>query len=97
MKTLSEILTGTELAAMTRPLAEASPPPAAYYTSQDLYDLEMKHIFHKDWLWVGHADDVRKPGDYFTFTYAMEPILVTRDQTGLLHDFQTCAVIGARL
>ena len=96
MKTLSEILTGAELKAMTRPLAEAAAPPAAYYTSQDLYDLEMKHIFHKDWLWVGHADDVKKPGDYFTFTYAMEPILVTRDQTGQLHAFSNvCRHRGA--
>ena len=96
MKTLSEILTAAELGAMTRPLAEAAPPPAAYSTSQDLYDLEMKHIFHKDWLWVGHADDVKKPGDYFTFTYAMEPILVTRDQTGELHAFSNvCRHRGA--
>ena len=96
MKTLTDIFTEAELESMTRPVEEAAPPPAAYYTSQDLYDLEMKYIFHKEWLWVGHAEHVKNPGDYFTFTYANEPVLVTRDVAGQLHAFSNvCRHRGA--
>ena len=96
MKTIFEIFTEAQLESMTRPLEEAAPPPAAYYTSQDLYDLEMQYIFRKDWLWVGHAEHVTNPGDYFTFTYANEPVLVTRDQTGELRAFSNvCRHRGA--
>jgi choline monooxygenase len=96
VKTLTDIFTEVELESMTRPVEEAAPPPAAYYTSKDLYDLEMKYIFHKEWLWVGHAEDVKNPGDYFTFTYANEPVLVTRDVAGQLHAFSNvCRHRGA--
>ena len=96
MKTLTDILGREDLESMLRPLDEATPPPAAYYTSQDLYDLEIRNIFHKEWLWVGHSQDVRNPGDYFTFTYANEPVLVTRDQAGELHAFSNvCRHRGA--
>jgi phenylpropionate dioxygenase-like ring-hydroxylating dioxygenase large terminal subunit len=96
VKAVNDIFTRDELHSMTLPLEEASPPPAAYYTSQDLYDLEIKYIFHKEWLWVGHAEDVKTPGDYFTFTYANEPVLITRDQAGVLHAFSNvCRHRGA--
>ena len=96
MTTLTDILTPGEIASMLRPLHEASAPPPAYYTSPELYALEMEHIFLKEWLWVGHAEDVRHPGDYFTFTYASEPILVTRDHVGELHAFSNvCTHRGA--
>jgi phenylpropionate dioxygenase-like ring-hydroxylating dioxygenase large terminal subunit len=98
MSIVTDILTPAEIAAMTRPLESAFAPPPAWYTSPDLYALEMEHIFMHEWLWVGHAEDVSKPGDYFTFTYADEPILVTCDQTGELHAFSNvCTHRGAIL
>ena len=96
MTTLTDILTAAEITAMTRPLETAFAPPAAWYTSPELYALEMTHIFLKEWLWVGHAGDVKNPGDFFTFTYANEPILVTCDQAGELHAFSNvCTHRGA--
>ena len=96
MKTLTEIFTPEELESMTRPLGAATAPPATYYTSPELYELEREHIFRKEWLWVGHAQDVREPGSYFTFEYAGEPILVTRDKTGQLNAFSNvCRHRGA--
>src|SRR6266851_5496998 len=98
MKRLSEILSKNDIEAMRRPLEQAAPPPAPYYRSQDFYDLEMEHIFRKEWLWIGHADQVKNPGDYFTFTYATEPILVVKDQAGELHAFSNvCRHRGAIL
>ncbi len=96
MKCLTDIFTQAELDSMRAPLEEAAPPPAAYYTSPDLYELEREHIFRKEWLWIGHADQVKQPGDYFTFLYDNEPILVTRDQSHQLHAFSNvCRHRGA--
>ena len=39
MTSLATIFSPDELASMTRPLSEALAPPAAYYTSQALYEL----------------------------------------------------------
>ena len=96
MNSLTAIFTSSEIDAMTRPLGKAMAPPAKYYTSQDLYDLEVEHIFRREWIWVGHAQDVRHPGDYFTFDYAGEPVLVARDKTGRLNAFSNvCRHRGA--
>jgi choline monooxygenase len=95
---LADILAPSEIEAMTRPLESACAPPPAWYTSPELYALEMEHIFLKEWLWAGHAQDVQNPGDYFTVTYANEPILVTRDQAGELRAFSNlCTHCGAIL
>ena len=96
MTSLTDILTTAELESMTRPLGRALAPPATYYTSEDLYQLEVEHIFRKEWLWAGHTQDVRNPGDYFTFEYAGEPMLVSRDKQGQLHAFSNvCRHRGA--
>ena len=37
------------------------------YTDQEIFDLEMKNIFEKTWVYAGHESQVPKPGDYWTF------------------------------
>jgi choline monooxygenase len=96
MKHLTDIFTKTELAGMSLSFKDAAAPPATYYTSADLYELERERIFLKEWLWVGHAAQVAKPGDYFTFEVAEEPIVVVRDLTNKLGAFSpVCAHRGA--
>ena len=36
------------------------------YTDPDIFELEMDRIFGCAWLFVGHASQVREPGDYIT-------------------------------
>ena len=96
MRSLRDIFSDAELEAMRRPLDEAVPPPASYYTSKDLYDLEVENIFMKEWLWVGHEEQVKKPGDYFAFNIVDEPIIVVRDQSNQLRAFSAvCRHRGA--
>ena len=35
------------------------------YTDQQLFDLEMAHIFEKAWVYCGHESQVKEVGDYF--------------------------------
>ena len=65
MKHLSDIFTKAELAGMSLSFKDAAAPPATYYASADLYELERERIFLKEWLWVGHAAQVAKLGRLF--------------------------------
>ena len=60
------------------PIEEATAMPAAYYTSDDFMRLEAEHVFRKDWVCLGRADEVKEPGDYYTTDLIGEQLLVTR-------------------
>ena len=49
--------------------------------------LEQDRIFARTWQLVGHTEQVRLPGDYFTCTVADEPLVVTRGEDGAIHAF----------
>lgn len=62
----------------SRPLTEMQAFPAEYYTSDDLYELEVERIFRRDWLYVCRADEVPEPGNWYSAEIAGEPIVVVR-------------------
>ncbi|MEX2495633.1 MAG: aromatic ring-hydroxylating dioxygenase subunit alpha [Woeseia sp.] len=68
-------------AALTRiqslPIEQSTAMPAAYYTSEDFTRLESEHIFHKEWICLGRADEVSEPGDFYTTSVVGEQLLVT--------------------
>jgi choline monooxygenase len=65
--------------------AETLPPDA--YTSEAFYRREVERIFLRDWNFMGRADLVPKPGDYFAVELAGVPIIVVRDQDGVVRAF----------
>lgn len=96
MDSQPNIFSESELKKMLAPLDRAYAPPAAYYTSKELYEREVREIFHKDWLWVGRTDQLKKPGDYIVFTVVNEPIIVARDLSNELNAFSAvCRHRGA--
>ncbi len=48
------------------------------YTSPDVFDLEMKRLFRRTWVYVGHASQVPEIGDFFTTTVGTEPVVMVR-------------------
>jgi choline monooxygenase len=68
------------------PLESASTIPSSWYTDGSLYELERRAVFG-EWQMVGRADQVAKPGQYFTADVAGEPILVSRGSDGELRAF----------
>src|SRR5262249_52491905 len=65
-----------------RPLPEASHLPAWCYTSGEFYGRETERVFRKCWNFLGRADRVPNPGDYFTAEIAGVPLIVLRDRAG---------------
>jgi len=52
------------------------------YTDSDLFELEMERIFGRAWLFVGHASQVPKPGDYITTELGRQPVIMVRHHDG---------------
>jgi choline monooxygenase len=81
-----------------KPLREAETMPAFTYTSPEFYQREVDRIWRKMWNFVGSADQIRNKGDYFTLNFASVPIIVLRDQDGVIRAFaNTCRHRGSEL
>jgi Rieske 2Fe-2S family protein len=52
--------------------------PRAVYCDPAVYEAEVRSIFLRSWLCVGHASQVPKTGDYFLFEIAGESVIVIR-------------------
>jgi choline monooxygenase len=70
-----------------RPLEQARTIPSSWYFDPEIYDLERRAVFGGTWQAVGRADQVAEPGLFFTTELASEPIVVGRDEEGILRAF----------
>jgi phenylpropionate dioxygenase-like ring-hydroxylating dioxygenase large terminal subunit len=48
------------------------------YTDPEIFELEIKNIFEKIWVYCGHETQVPKPGDYQTLTIGRQPMVMIR-------------------
>ena len=68
------------------------------FTNPDLFELEMKHIFESNWVYLAHESQVPNNNDYYTTWIGRQPIVITRDKNGELHAvINACAHKGAML
>lgn len=52
------------------------------YIDQEIFDLEMEHLFHTTWNYVGHDSQVPNVGDYYTTSIGAQPIIMVRHTDG---------------
>jgi choline monooxygenase len=69
------------------PALQAETLPPDTYTSEAFYRREVERIFLRDWNFMGRADRIPNPGDYFAVELAGVPIVVVRDQAGTVRAF----------
>lgn len=68
------------------------------FTDPEIFELEMKYIFEKNWMYLCHESQVKNPGDFFTVQMGRQPVIVTRDKAGEIHGFiNACSHRGAQL
>ncbi|OCX65623.1 benzoate 1,2-dioxygenase large subunit [Thioclava sp. SK-1] len=68
------------------------------FTDQEMFDLEMKHIFEGNWVYLAHESQIPNDNDYFTTWIGRVPVIITRDKGGDLHGLvNACAHRGATL
>jgi Rieske 2Fe-2S family protein len=47
-----------------------------FYINQHIFDLDIKNIFSKQWVFVGHVSRIPNYGDYFLFNIGKESIII---------------------
>ena len=67
--------------------AETMPP--VIYTSEEFLEFERAALFDHEWLCVGRASRVTKPGDFFTCAVNREQIIVARGKDGEVRAFSS--------
>ena len=72
--------------------------PTSWYLDTDHYQSELEAIWYRDWIAVGRAEQVPKPGDYFVARLGTQQVIVTRDLDGELRAYHnTCRHRGSLL
>ncbi len=61
--------------------------PQESYTSREVHEWEMKHIWEAGWVCIGRADSLAKPGDYKAVGIGNEGILLARGEDSRLRGF----------
>ena len=66
------------------------------YVSPEIHKAEVAKIFDKVWLYIGHASELKKNGDFLTRAVGGRTLLFTRDTKGVFHALlNTCPHRGA--
>ena len=69
-----------------------------FYVSQHIFDLDVKNIFSKQWVFVGHISRIPNYGDYFLFNIGKESIIIIRDKDNAVHAlYNVCRHRGSQI
>jgi choline monooxygenase len=71
----------------SNPLEKAWTIPAPWYFDERIAQLERDSVFAASWQVVGHLDQVKDPGQFFTIDVNKEPLVVVRGDDGKLRAF----------
>jgi benzoate/toluate 1,2-dioxygenase alpha subunit len=68
------------------------------FTDKDIFELEMRHIFEGNWIYLAHESQLPNNNDYFTAFIGRQPVVIARNRTGALNAFiNACSHRGAQL
>ncbi len=68
------------------------------YTDPAIFDLEMKRIWGRAWIYVGHDSQVPNAGDYLSVQLGRMPAVMVRDKNDEVHVLHNrCGHKGAKL
>ena len=58
--------------------------PRSLYLDRRVFELELEHIWHREWVLAGAACELAQPGDYLTMQVGAYPLVVLRGADGEL-------------
>jgi benzoate/toluate 1,2-dioxygenase alpha subunit len=68
------------------------------FVNEALFDLEMKRIWERVWIYIAHESQLPKPKDFLTSWIGRVPVMVNRSKEGKLQAFvNSCTHRGATL
>lgn len=79
-------------------LAQGYTLPIRWYTDPVIYAAEERQVFRRCWQYVGLQEQIAEPGDYFTCLVGAVPVIITRDESGMIRAFvNVCRHRGSQL
>ena len=70
--------------------------PQAFYTDEEIYQLDLERVWHRHWLFAGHVSRIPNTGDYFLFEMDRESLIIIRDKNETIHaHFNVCRHRGS--
>ena len=57
------------------------------FTDPEIFELEMKHIFEGNWIYLAHESQIPNKNDYLTTYMDRQPIFIARNRDGELNAF----------
>lgn len=68
------------------------------FTDPAIFEMELDRVFARNWVFLAHESQLKKPGDILTTHIGRVPVLVTRNKAGILRGMiNSCAHRGALL
>ncbi|MBM4187180.1 MAG: aromatic ring-hydroxylating dioxygenase subunit alpha [Gemmatimonadetes bacterium] len=61
--------------------------PGRFYTDPRFCELDLAHLFYREWIFAGHSGEIARPGDRFTLQIGDYPVLVVRGHDGVPRGF----------
>ncbi len=55
------------------------------YTDPTIFREEMRRIWQRTWVYIGHVSEIPKPHDFVMKSIGPDPIIMTRDKDGQVH------------
>ncbi len=87
--------------ALIRPIHSLIEPDRVHrdvYLSDEIFALEQERLFGRAWVYVAHASQVPRAGDYVTLELAGQPVILVRDADDSLRVFfNRCAHKGSMI
>lgn len=81
-----------------RSLVRAGEVHRSVYTDPAIFELEMKRVFGRAWLYLAHESELPNAGDYVVRHLGTQAVILTRAKTGAIEAiFNRCTHRGATL
>ena len=72
--------------------------PQAFYSSQEIFDLDMRHIFGRNWLFVALSCEVPLAGSWVTVKVGVDSVVIVRGHDNEIRAFfNTCRHRGSQV
>jgi glycine betaine catabolism A len=69
-----------------------------FYSDPRIFQLDLQHIFYREWLFVAHSAELPAAGSYLTLQVGAYPLLLVRGADNLVRAFiNSCRHRGSRL
>jgi len=67
------------------PLIQRDKVHGSLYTNPEIFAEELRKIWYRTWVFVGHESEVPQPNDYVRKKLALQDVIMTRDRDGQIH------------